>query len=38
VVRSSFPDLFSTNSFRCLATASAIDCEFLLPPFCLLTE
>jgi len=29
--------LCSTNSFRCLATASAIDCEFLLSPRCLFT-
>jgi len=34
----SFPDLLSTKSFRCLAIASAIDCSFLLPPFCLFTE
>ena len=29
---------FSKNSLQCLATASAIDCSFLLPPRCLLTE
>jgi hypothetical protein len=30
--------LCSTNSLRCLATASAIDCAFLPPPLCLFTE
>jgi hypothetical protein len=29
---------FSMNSLKCFATASAIDCSFLLPPLCLLTE
>src|SRR5215469_7525529 len=29
---------FSRNSLKCFATASAIDCSFLAPPLCLLTE